>query len=266
MKKLNKIIRNRNFHFYKLEALNIGCWSGIIFLSKKMEGDYMSEPYFRDEKFPNTQKEYVLWIDIMGTKNFMSTSLRTSSLFICKLHMAILDARTENMHIYPVMDGAYITTNNQKAMKKFIREVFTSLGELFIGEENPLHKFIVKGAIAYGPVVHGKDIPRDCNDEIIGNNREYMTSILLGMPMIQAVKGEKYAPPFGIYCDESVRMEEKNFSFRWYNWLSTKECRKKLLEALIGYFNYCENHSYKLDYDVNKIREHRKKSEEYFED
>ena len=56
-----------------------------------MEGDYMSEPYFRDEKFPNTQKEYVLWIDIMGTKNFMSTSLRTSSypfdyLWLYRLH------------------------------------------------------------------------------------------------------------------------------------------------------------------------------------
>ena len=77
----------------------------------------MSAPYFNDEKFPNAQKEYVLWIDIMGTKNFMSTSLRTSSLFICKLHMAILEAKTENMHIYPVMDGVYITTKNQGEMQ-----------------------------------------------------------------------------------------------------------------------------------------------------
>ena len=86
------------------------------------------------------------------------------------------------------------------------------------------------------------------------------------MPMIQAVKGEKQAPPFGIYCDESVRMEEKNFSFRWYNWLSGKNQRKALLEAMIKYFDYCEKHSYKLDYDENKIREHKKKSVEYFED
>lgn len=226
----------------------------------------MPAPYFNGEKFPNAQKEYVLWIDIMGTKNFMSTSLRTSSLFICKLHMAILEAKTENMHIYPVMDGAYITTKNQGEMRTFIKSVFTSLGELFMNESNPLHQFIVKGAIAYGPVVHGKDIPKDCNEEIIGKNTEYMTSILLGMPMIQAVKGEKQAPPFGIYCDESVRMEEKNFSFRWYNWLSGKNQRKALLEAMIKYFDYCEKHSYKLDYDENKIREHKKKSVEYFED
>ena len=61
-------------------------------------------------------------------------------------------------------------------------------------------------------------------------------------------------------------MEEKNFSFRWYNWLSGKNQRKALLEAMIKYFDYCEKHSYKLDYDENKIREHKKKSVEYFED
>lgn len=56
----------------------------------------MSKVYFNDIDFPEMENEYVLWVDIMGTKNNMSGSVRTSSIFICKLHVAIMEAKTKN--------------------------------------------------------------------------------------------------------------------------------------------------------------------------
>lgn len=63
------------------------------------------------------------------------------------------------------------------------------LGDAFVEEDNSLHKYIIKGALAYGPIVHGKDVPESCN-ELVAYNKEYISSILLGLPMIEAIKGK----------------------------------------------------------------------------
>ena len=84
----------------------------------------MGKVYFNDANFPEMENEYVLWVDIMGTKNNMSSSVRTSSIFICKLHVAIMEAKTECIHVYPMMDGAYVTAKSEKGMSKFIKKMF----------------------------------------------------------------------------------------------------------------------------------------------
>ncbi|MDD5872204.1 MAG: hypothetical protein PUD90_01890 [Clostridia bacterium] len=224
----------------------------------------MPKAYFNaDSSIPTPNQEYVLWIDIMGTNNFMSVSQKTSANFICKLHMQILSDKSENMSIYPVMDGAYITTKSGEEMKKFIEDVFLDLSEIFISEKDILHQFIVKGALSYGPVIHGKDIT------IAECYRDYMSSILLGMPMIQAHKGEKLAPPFGIYCDESVRMHDSSFSYRWFlwwknGWKNDSSKKKKMTNALDDYYKYYKENAYKMDYEKSKIEEHEEKANEYF--
>ncbi len=49
-------------------------------------------PYVTDSAFPETQNEYVCWIDIMGTKSKMEHSVNTCGIFMLKFHAAILEA------------------------------------------------------------------------------------------------------------------------------------------------------------------------------
>jgi hypothetical protein len=67
------------------------------------------------------------------------------------------------------------------------------------------------------------------------------------------------APPFGIYCDESVRMTNPKMDFRWYKWNKNKDKKKRLYDSLEEYFEYTDKHCYELDYDISKMKEHRKK-------
>lgn len=222
----------------------------------------MGQIYFNDSDFPDMKNAFVLWIDIMGTKNSMSSSVRASSIFIFKLHVAIMEAKTKDILVYPMMDGAYVTTKNEKSMSVFIKKVFNSLGDTLINTEVDYHKFLVKGAVAYGPIIHGKDIPASCS-RCLKKHEDYTKSILLGMPMIFASMGEKYAPPFGIYCDESVRMISHEFAHRWYNWFTADKV-SHIACAVQSYFDYAREHYYELDYPKEKIEEHEEKAKQYF--
>lgn len=223
----------------------------------------MSKIYFDDTFFPEKRNEYVLWVDIMGTKNSMGCSIRTSSIFICRLHAAILQFANNNIHTYPVMDGAYVTAASDEDMDKFIRELFIALSDTLIGEKNDYHKFLVKGSLAYGPVTHGKDIPGSCSASF-KNHRNYVESILLGMPMIQASKGEKKAPPFGIFCDESARTASHIFEHRWHKWFIKQKNISEVSKAVDEYFNYAYKHYFELNYPKEKIEEHQEMAKQYF--
>lgn len=225
----------------------------------------MSKPYFDGTKMPDAQNEYVLWIDIMGTKSNMSNGVKASSIYICKLHVAILESKTESLNIYPVMDGAYVTSTSEDEMKNFIRKVYARMTELFVGTEER-YRFVVKGALAYGPIIHGRTVDEKCS-AIFRENKAYMNSIMFGQPMIQSAKNESLAAPFGLYCDESVRQVSETFSHRWYKWyLQESETNiTKLKEALAEYFEYVEKHSYEIDYKKDRIAEHKEKCYQYFE-
>ena len=58
----------------------------------------------------------VCWLDIMGTKTKMENSVKTCSIFIFKLHTAVLEAIEKGCDIqtYPVMDGVYFTSKRKK--------------------------------------------------------------------------------------------------------------------------------------------------------
>lgn len=224
----------------------------------------MSEIYFNDADFPEMKNEYVLWVDIMGTKNNMSQSVRTSSIFICKLHVAILNAKKNinDIHVYPMMDGAYVTSQNENDMKSFIKKLFNALSDTLIAEKNDFHKFLVKGSLAYGPVLHGHSIQNTCSI-LFEKNRAYVDNILLGLPMIQACKGEKNAPPFGIYCDESARVIGHEFAHRWHKWCA-KSKAPMVARSVQSYFDYSKEHYYEIGYPLEKIKEHEEKAKQYF--
>ena len=198
-------------------------------------------PFVFDSAIPSAHNEYVCWLDIMGTKTKMENSVKTCSIFIFKLHTAVLEAIEKGCDIqtYPVMDGVYFTSKRKKDMEKALSYIFSTLGKLFIDEKEFEHQFLVKAAVAYGPIIHGSDIGNEINRQF-ANNEIYKQSLLLGLPMIQAYSGESKAPPFGVFVHESARAfhpeDETPFMFKWWKWFRvpnagwTKDQTAKLKE------------------------------------
>ena len=235
-------------------------------------------PFVFDSAIPSAHNEYVCWLDIMGTKTKMENSVKTCSIFIFKLHTAVLEAIEKGCDIqtYPVMDGVYFTSKRKKDMEKALSYIFSTLGKLFIDEKEFEHQFLVKAAVAYGPIIHGSDIGNEINRQF-ANNEIYKQSLLLGLPMIQAYSGESKAPPFGVFVHESARAfhseDETPFMFKWWKWFHvpnagyagwTKDQTAKLKEKIEKYFENCSSQSIFLDYPKERIDAHKKVAEEYF--
>jgi hypothetical protein len=163
--------------------------------------------YFNAKALPAPTNEYVAWVDVMGVQSAMSRSLNITANFVFKLHTAALQApNTAGLRLYPVMDGLYIASSNQAAILDFLRSVFSAIAETFINETENMHRFIVRGALAFGPVIHGANV-KSSAAKVFGTpaGGNYKDAILLGMPMVQSHLAEKDAPPFGIFVHESAR-------------------------------------------------------------
>lgn len=211
-----------------------------------------------------SKKTYVCWIDIMGTKDTMLESIEKASNFILRFHSFCIKAikNKSKVKCYPLMDGAFITSTDFSAVRTVIASVFKDLAEVFLTEDCFAHQFVVRGAIAYGDIVHGGNITDEiCTD--IANEDSYKSSLLFGLPMIQAYKSENEAPPFGIYIHESARTIN-GLQGRYYAWCNEERLRNQLKENLTLYFNWCEKFSNYLKLDNEKINVYKKKVDEFF--
>lgn len=233
-------------------------------------------PYVTDSAFPETQNEYVCWIDIMGTKSKMEHSVNTCGIFMLKFHAAILEAIQKKkcaINVYPVMDGVYITSKSVNDLQTAMFHIFSELGNLFLSENDFHHQFLVKASIAYGPVIHGKDIDNSVNANLAADE-SYKNSLLIGLPMIQAITGEQKAPPFGVFIHESARTfhpdGENPLFFKWWKWFlhdpSTwnKDSTKRLAKKAQQYFDNCDKQSIVLEYSSDRIKAHKQAAKEYF--
>lgn len=233
-------------------------------------------PFVTDGAMPLAHNEYVCWLDIMGTKSSMENSVNTCAIFMLKFHAAILEAIDKkkcNISTYPVMDGVYLTSKSRLDLEDTLFYVFSELGSLFIKEQNIHHKFLVKASIAYGPVIHGKEI-KDSVNNALAKNKSYKNSLLLGLPMIQAITGEQKAPPFGIFVNESARTfspeGEEPFNVKWWKWFLRKDSNwaqaktTDLSQKVKEYFEGCEKQSLALDYPEDRIKAHKEAAKEYF--
>lgn len=233
-------------------------------------------PFVKDSAIPQARNEYVCWIDIMGTKSKMENSVNTCAIFMLKFHASILDAIQKKkcvISVYPVMDGVYITSTSINDLQTALFHIFSELGDLFLSEDSFYHQFLVKAAIAYGPVIHGKDIDDSVNNAI-ASDKNYKNSLLLGLPMIQAITGEQKAPPFGVYVHESARTfhptGETAFSFKWWKWFLlgkqgwNKDKTKQLSQKIEKYFDNCKKQSMVLEYPSDRIDVHKQAATEYF--
>jgi hypothetical protein len=228
---------------------------------------------FNADNLPDMASEYVTWVDVMGTQVSMSRSIKMTANFIFKLHIAALRAKTTAIRIYPVMDGFYASTPDRGPMLTFLRNVFKSVAEEFSSTIESQHRFLIRGGLAYGPVIHGQDVGQ-CAQEL-QNNPSYAGAVLLGMPMVQAHLSERDAPPFGVFVHESARAfapaGSEPLHWIWWKWkIDNNEESLTLWNNLRGHLlqhlDWCKARAQAILYNADRIEAHRKMVEQYFEE
>lgn len=238
----------------------------------------MSDLFFNNKKLPFPNKEYVAFIDLMGTKNHMCRSVRDTSNFIFKLHAAVVSAWRKSgyqgIFVYPIMDGAYITSKTKENMEKILVKIFADLAELFIKESTPFHQFIPRCGLAYGEVIHGHDVPYQAS-KVFELDLGYKNNILLGQAMINANICEGIAAPFGVYLHETTTnrvtfgKSHGVFSDEWV-WYESSEIKiadglaQRLGKSLENYYTILKDENHILHYPLDRITEHERKVKEYF--
>lgn len=231
--------------------------------------------YFDSSKMGNPTYEYVAWIDLMGTREAMRETIDKSANFIFKFHANALTCLASNTDIvlYPVMDGIYVTSTTKELFIDFLCHIFLECSKDFCSADVRFC-YLIKGAIAFGPIYHGQNIPAEVN-YLFSKHTNYKNSLLLGLPMIQAYLGEKLAPPFGLYIDESARSfaptGQTPLGNRWYRWDKNKSIQHKGLGAITTfkdkmnqYFDYMEKHHVQNNYPLADIAKHREMFEDFF--
>jgi hypothetical protein len=225
--------------------------------------------YFNADHLSAQINEYVAWVDVMGTQASMSRSLSATANFIFKLHAAALQAPHANMTLYPVMDGIYAAAASQADMVAFLRSVFQEVAHEFNDQPNNMYRFVARGALAFGPVVHGRDLPQAASNTLAANPA-YRDQILLGIPMVQAHLSEASAPPFGVAVHESARAFAPTGSQPlhaiWWKWAT--QANQAVWDALGGhlenYFQWYAARSAALGYPADRIKAHREMAQQYF--
>jgi len=233
--------------------------------------------YFNSDHLGEPALDYVCWLDVMGTQNQMLRSLPISANFIFKLQCAVLEAYEEGDHppglrLYPVMDGCYITSDRREPLRQLLNQALVRLAMTFLEEPKPYHQFLVRGAIAFGPVYHGCDVDSEAA-HVLGRHQRIPDSMLLGLPMAQAYGAERLAPPFGVCVHESARAiappGDRPFRFIWLDWYKHSDPAVDpgdLLASLHGYFNWQEQHCNMTGYALDRIAHHRQLADEFLTD
>lgn len=228
--------------------------------------------YFNANKLPSAKNEYVCFIDIMGIQSKMSHSINQSSNFIFKLHAIILEAwRTStysHISIYPIMDGAYITSSNKSEMQNLLTYIYYSLVKSLLSENDFKFWFWIRASLAYGKIIHGRNIPYDASYEF-STRVGYKEQLLIGEPMILAYTGERNAAPMGIYIDNSASAKHQGIPFDWRWFQNTNiKIEQKQIEIFVNKMNECYDEMGKLwnelEYPISKRTEHLNKFNEYY--
>jgi hypothetical protein len=206
----------------------------------------------------------------MGTQVSMSRSINATANFIFKLHIAALRAQVAGVRIYPVMDGFYASASDKNRMLTFLRNVFGSVAEEFNTTTEPHHRFMIRGGLAFGPVIHGHDVGQ-CAPEL-QNNPSYRDSVPLGMPMVQAYLSERDAPPFGVFVHESARVFAPDgtdpLHWIWWKWKRDEEADtwNTLKDQLIAHFEWCNARAQAILYSQDRIEGRMKMVDQYFQE
>ena len=242
--------------------------------------------YFNADELPSPRGEYVAWFDGMGTGQALGTSLPTAANFVMKLHLAFARVPApQNVHLYPVMDGLYITSPSRNTFQRYLRAACLHLASEFLTQHGVLKRFLVRCGIAYGASVHGDDVPDSAfrNDEgerkfskdVCERMKLTRSSILLNSAMLPAYNAESKAPPFGFYVDDTALSVPQvgneaygGFPGRYWRWWfgdeAAEETAKRLAQGIIDYLKVASTMTRELSYPTNRVQEHLARTREYF--
>jgi hypothetical protein len=168
------------------------------------------------------------------------------------------------------MDGFYAATPNRNQMLDFLRNVFKSVAEEFNTTVESHHRFMIRGGLAFGPVIHGHDVGQ-CAAELAAH-LSYADSVLLGMPMVQAHLSERDAPPFGVFVHESARVFAPGgtdpLHWIWWKWKNEDSSATwvSLKDHLTAHLDWCKARPQAILYSLDRIEAHQKMVEQYFQD
>lgn len=224
---------------------------------------------FNADQLPQMASEYVAWVDVMGTQVAMSKSIKITANFIFKLHIAALRATKKGITLYPVMDGFYAASASRNQMLAFLRDVYASVAEEFNSTGEHFHRFVIRGGLAFGPVIHGTGVGQ-CAQEL-KTNTAYSNSVLLGLPMVQAHLSEREAPPFGVFVHESARTFAPSGSeplhWIWWVWKDVQSATiwEALRTQLVAYLTWSEERSHAIGYSADRVKVHKEMVKQYFE-
>ncbi len=217
--------------------------------------------------------EYVCWLDVMGSESSMLRSISIASNFVMKLHISALRTQTAfPVELYPVIDGIYACSTDQPRILAFANRVFSSIAIEFLSESEPLHRFMVRAGLAFGPIIKGTNTTQ--GSPVLAQHQPYCDRILIGMPLTQAYRCERAAAPFGVYLHESVRAFApigtsvlSGIHWKWwkfYNQHSDPQLASELESALKTHLQWCVAHSTTVQYPKDDIQRHLELVKEYF--
>ena len=155
--------------------------------------------YFDALNLGEPSSEYVAWIDVMGMQGILARSVKIAANFSYKLHIAALESPNAEIKLYPIMDGLYACSPSRDALIAFIRSVLRVLTAKFVDETKHGYRFLVRCGVAHGEVYHGCDLNRAASFTL-ADNPGYRDKLMIGEPIVSAFKGERKAPPFGVFA------------------------------------------------------------------
>jgi hypothetical protein len=236
-------------------------------------GDYREQiPQFDEGRMHAPTPQYVAWVDVMGAGSSLLRSLSVAANFVMKLHIAALSVvpHYSDIKLYPMIDGLYCRSGEQPSILGLLKEVFFRLGLTFVAEREDLHRFCIRGGLAYGPVLTGEDIVSA--SDVLSQNSDYCSSILLGITLTQAFDTSRKAAPFGISLDESVRAFAptgasvlSGTNWKWWKFVQGGDSLIPVLKArLTEYQDWCKIHSSSMIYKEERIEAHKKLVMDFF--
>lgn len=218
------------------------------------------------------QPEYVAWIDLMGARGWMSGSIRRAAEMISLIHVAgRIASKKYAVECYPVIDGVYLVGSEKKSFQRAAALAMRLLVETFLAQDHADRRFLVRGGIAYGRVLHGKSIAK--LHENLEKDESYSKCLALGIAIGQAYEAEGKAPPFGFYVDNTARSTASadafpfpSSFFRWWSIQNESTAAANFGKDLDTYFEYLSNKRRELEYPEERLKNHRELAREYFRD
>jgi hypothetical protein len=219
-------------------------------------------PYISLKNLPNPIKQYVAWIDIMGTKSFYKKTSKSPMLYILKLHACAEAAiRTKNgLTYYPVADGLFLTHNERAPLLTAVKEIFQGIALDVINTHKVEYRYMIRAGLAFGEINHGSDITLE--EEQLPLNNELKRSLVFGKALVDATEAEKGQPPFSVTIYDSISNSEplsvSGLEYEYYAWFNDGfDKKEEFKDAILEYYIWIKKHDYWVNgYDETKMKQH----------